>query len=225
MSSLTDYITKRYEPISGEAQPVKLKMDRNSLPKLFSKFGYKVGAEIGVSKGRYSREICRRTRELKLYCVDPWESYADYVERKGEGGKRALLRHYEEAKKRLEPYNCAFLKMTSMEAVKQFKDGSLDFVYIDGNHTFEYVINDIAEWSKKVRKGGIISGHDYWNSAEGFGNNHLNLDLFIKNLTPQEKIKICQVKDAVDMWTYTNKIKMWFVTTIDDMGTWFWVNE
>ena len=112
-----------------------------------------------------------------------------------------------------------------MEAVKQFKDGSLDFVYIDGNHTFEYVINDIAEWSKKVRKGGIISGHDYWNSSEGFGNNHLNLDLFIKNLTPQEKIEICQVKDAVDMWTYTNKIKMWFVTSIDDMGTWFWVNE
>lgn len=56
-----------------------------------------------------------------------------------------------------------------MEAVKSFRDKSLDFVYIDGNHTLPYIINDIIEWSKKVRMGGIISGHDY---IKTIGNNN-----------------------------------------------------
>jgi predicted O-methyltransferase YrrM len=49
-----------------------------------------------------------------------------------------------------------------MEAVKDFKDESLDFVFIDGNHQYSYVLEDITEWSKKVRSGGIVSGHDYF---------------------------------------------------------------
>ena len=48
-----------------------------------------------------------------------------------------------------------------MEALKDFKDNSLDFVYIDGHHGFKWVAEDIYWWSKKVKKGGIISGHDY----------------------------------------------------------------
>ena len=49
-----------------------------------------------------------------------------------------------------------------MEAVEDFADESLDFVYIDGNHDFRYIAEDLAEWTKKVRIGGIISGHDYF---------------------------------------------------------------
>lgn len=49
-----------------------------------------------------------------------------------------------------------------MEAVKRFKNGSLDFVYIDANHSFNYVMQDLTEWSKKVRVGGIVSGDDYY---------------------------------------------------------------
>jgi hypothetical protein len=48
-----------------------------------------------------------------------------------------------------------------MEAVKDFKPNSIDFVYIDGNHLFRHVADDIYEWSIRIRPGGIISGHDY----------------------------------------------------------------
>lgn len=48
-----------------------------------------------------------------------------------------------------------------MDVVKQFKDESLDFVYIDGNHSFQHVVNDLCEWEKKVKVGGIVAGHDY----------------------------------------------------------------
>ncbi len=48
-----------------------------------------------------------------------------------------------------------------MEAAEDFEDNSIDFVYIDANHGFKYVAEDLWEWSKKVRSGGVISGHDY----------------------------------------------------------------
>ena len=48
-----------------------------------------------------------------------------------------------------------------MKAIKDFEDNSLDFVYIDGNHDFVHFTNDMYWWSKKVRVGGIVSGHDY----------------------------------------------------------------
>jgi hypothetical protein len=52
-------------------------------------------------------------------------------------------------------------KATSAEAVHHFANGSLDFVYIDGLHTYEGVREDIALWLPKIRPGGCIGGHDY----------------------------------------------------------------
>jgi len=54
-----------------------------------------------------------------------------------------------------------------MEAVEDFKDESLDFVYIDGHHGFRYVAEDLCEWTQKVKKGGIVSGHDYALNKKG----------------------------------------------------------
>lgn len=48
-----------------------------------------------------------------------------------------------------------------MEAVKDFPNNFFDFVHIDGDHSYDAVMNDLIEWSKRVRVGGIISGHDY----------------------------------------------------------------
>ena len=56
-----------------------------------------------------------------------------------------------------------------MEAAEDFKDESLDFVYIDANHEFRYIAEDLAEWTKKVRKGGIVAGHDYFFVKTGTG--------------------------------------------------------
>ena len=54
-----------------------------------------------------------------------------------------------------------------MDAIEDFEDESLDFVYIDGHHGFRYVAEDLVEWSQKVKKGGIISGHDYALNKKG----------------------------------------------------------
>ena len=89
---------------------------------------------------------------------------------------------YEEAKKRLAPYDCTLIKKTSMEALDDFKDESLDFVYIDGNHKIKYIVEDIFEWYRKIKKGGVISGHDYLNLRNN-----------------PYRVMACHVKHAVDL--------------------------
>jgi hypothetical protein len=231
MDKLSQYIVDKWwfvdhtkTPLPKEG-PVITALDRWMLVKLWRKFGYKVGAEIGVSKGKFSKHVCRTIRDVKLYGIDPWDAYDGYVERKGERGQQTLNRHYEEAKGRLAPYDCELIKAYSLDAVKQFEDNSLDFVFIDANHSFEYAVDDMAAWSKKVRPGGIVSGHDYWNSRDGFGALRLPIDDFVRHLTDKEKIAVCQVKDAVDAYTLAYQINPWFVTGADDMSSWFWVKN
>jgi len=127
-------------------------------PQLFKDMGFTIGAEVGVELGAFSKYLIKDNPKLKLYCIDFWKSY-----RMMNGGKSSSRQadYYEETKKRLAPYNCKLIRASSMDAVKDFKDGSLDFVFIDANHEYKFVKEDIREWSKKVRKGGIVSGHDY----------------------------------------------------------------
>jgi len=208
------YIKEKFNIDLEQKSPIKLPIDRfRGLTGLFNELGFKVGAEIGVDNGRYSKWLCIKVKKLKLFCVDPWIEYEDYVESHHQN-RTDMDTHYENAKTRLAKFNVEFVRKTSMEAVKDFKDNSLDFVFIDGNHTFEYVVNDIAEWSKKVKPGGIVSGHDYWRSIES------KKPLYVKNLTLLERLKLVQVKDAVDGWTKANQISPWFLTI---GSTWFYV--
>jgi hypothetical protein len=89
-----------------------------------------------------------------LYCIDPWELDKGYEEYWADEQSK-LDELYEETKKRLSGYNCEIIRKTSMEAVKDFEPNSLDFVYIDANHHFDYVVNDIIEWEKIVRPGEL----------------------------------------------------------------------
>jgi len=53
------------------------------------------------------------------------------------------------------------LRMTSEEASRQFADESLDFVFIDADHSYEGCSSDISLWYPKLKDGGLLSGHDY----------------------------------------------------------------
>ena len=129
---------------------------RIDLAKFFNEKGFKKGAEIGVADGRYSQILCKEIPELELKCIDVWAPY--------EAGRRP--QNYqnnamEQAREKLKEYNAELIKEPSVEASFKIEDKSLDFVFIDGSHIFDYVMTDIILWSKKVKKGGIVSGHDY----------------------------------------------------------------
>lgn len=125
--------------------------------------GAKNGVEVGTDHGQYAEVLCEGIPGLNITCVDPWIAYTEGEETKNQTEVDAI---YEEAKKRLVPYNSTIMRMTSMEAVKVIPDESLDFVFIDGNHEYSYVLEDITEWTKKVKYGGVVAGHDYTDNAE-----------------------------------------------------------
>ena len=129
--------------------------------------GVKVGVEIGTDHGQYAQLLCEGIPGLKLYCIDPWVAYTEGDNVKSQEDVEKI---YQEAFRRLMPYNPTIMRMTSMEALKDpesyFKDNSLDFVFIDGNHEYSYVLEDMTEWTKKVKPGGIVAGHDYTENPE-----------------------------------------------------------
>jgi len=112
-----------------------------------------VGVEIGVDEGYNSKNILDNLDVKKLYLVDPWKPYDQFKKQES---------HYQIAKKILADYSdkVVWLRMTSDEAVDKIPN-ELDFVYIDGNHRYEFVKDDIENYLPKVREGGLLAGHDY----------------------------------------------------------------
>jgi predicted O-methyltransferase YrrM len=141
------------------AHRVRQGFTRRHLAELFRDKGYTTGAEIGVADGRYSLTLCETIPNLRLFCVDPWEPYAG--NRRG-GPIEQHERNYQLAQTRMAPFDATLLRMKSARAAREVADGSLDFVYIDGNHAQEYVWLDLNAWEPKVRSGGIVAGHDFY---------------------------------------------------------------
>jgi len=119
-----------------------------------------VGAEIGVYRGYHAREMFLALDIKRLYLVDPYTKYEDYHDRlirdKLHIAEKEAHEHLAEFNERI-----IWMKQMSTEAAKEIPDSSLDFVYIDGNHQYDYVLRDIKVWYPKVKVGGILGGHDY----------------------------------------------------------------
>lgn len=174
---------------------------RDELPKYFNDQGFKVGAEIGAWKGEFSAKFCKEG--LFMFVIDPWMPF------EGQGRTQKLQEvqdgYLEEAKRNLSPYsNYKIIRKTSMDALVDIPDKSLDFVYIDGDHNFRHTAEDIFEWSKKVRRGGIVAGHDYWNTPP-----------FARNI-------VCQVKAVVDAYVKLFEIKDLQILKGDKYPSWLY---
>lgn len=155
-----DYITQKFElNTKQKQQPIEIQnTNRETLAKLFAELNFNMGAEIGVEEGIYSEILLKANPNLKLFSIDAWEAYDGYRDHMEQQEMDII---YSRAMERLKPYSCKVIKGYSVEVSEQFKDESLDFVYLDANHEFTHVVNDIAVWEKKVKVGGIIAGHDY----------------------------------------------------------------
>lgn len=134
---------------------VILDEDRLDLAKLFKG----IGVEIGVAEGWYSDQIMQLGKVDEMYGVDPYtphQGYRDYTR------ETTYNRLKTNAHNRLDKYpNYYFLEQFSTRAADSFDNDSLDFVYIDGDHSYESVTQDIKTWMKKLKPGGIIAGDDY----------------------------------------------------------------
>ena len=211
MKDALSYLVEKYVINLNVTSPIEIpNVGRDSLPHIFREVGFTVGAEIGVERGLYTKQLVKANPNLQMFAIDPWITYKGYT---SAWNNDIFEDFYLTTQERLKGYNVHFIRSFSMDALANFEDGQLDFVYIDGNHALPFVAQDIAGWDKKVRSGGIVAGHDYTQAR--------------RNRTTK-----VDVKEAVHAYTKDENISPWFLLgsegkmpgeVRDNSRTWLWV--
>lgn len=157
---------------------------------VISNNNFKTCVEVGIGYGFHAKEILENTKLEKLHLVDPMcyypnDAFADDVLRYG--GFETLVKniksHLSEHDDRYTWHRCPSLSITN----DQIADGSIDAIFIDGDHSYEAVSKDLPFWWKKLRKGGWLLGDDYASCHPG-------------------------TKQAVDEFTVKNNLKIEFLS-------------
>lgn len=148
-----------------------------------------IAVEVGTASGCFAKQILASYTNLsKLYCIDLWAHQDEALY------KDACNIPQEQQEERYEQIQKDFngndkvvlIREWSHLAVNQFEDGSIDFMYLDANHSYEPCLQDLNLWLPKIKAGGILAGHDYY---EGGG-----------------------VKQAVDEFAAANGIRLFSTT-------------
>jgi hypothetical protein len=154
----------RGQPVRPPRERLLAKMPRRS-----------VCAEIGVHEGNFSNAILRSVKPLTLHLIDPWK----YEEGKGykeawyggsaSGGQLTMDRRFRSVQSRFSKNigkgQIVLHRDYSSNVVDEFSDGYFDWIYIDGNHLYEYVKRDLELYYAKTKAGGYIAGDDYGNAG------------------------------------------------------------
>jgi len=122
--------------------------------------------EIGSWRGKSSAfmavEIANSGYNIQFDCVDTWRGSVDENIHQTDPSvlNDTLYQEFLENMKPVEKYYRP-IRMSSVEAAKLYDDYSLDFVFIDAQHDYDSVKEDILAWKDKVKKGGLLAGHDF----------------------------------------------------------------
>ena len=123
--------------------------------------------EIGVAKGVFTKYICENTSLSKLMLVDPYKNFdtKDFLDSMNYLEMESLLNS---CKNNLFNYRhrVKFIRKTSTDAISEIDDNSVDVVYIDGNHAYTFVLDDLKNYWPKLRSGGIMFGDDVYEYSE-----------------------------------------------------------
>lgn len=156
-----EYILDKFNLDPTQRMPLEIRdFDREAMAGLFAELRFSRGVEVGVRDGGYSLTLMENIPGLVLYGVDPYEPHEGYRDHTRKSTFEGFEKEAHDKLDRADGYN--FIRKYSSEALELFDDNSLDFVYIDGDHSFYEATHDIEKWSKKVRPGGIVSGDDYF---------------------------------------------------------------
>jgi len=185
----------------------------------------KKGIEVGVSRGRNAYNMLESFPNLHLIGIDPWEAFepehvsrkfaADFFEARPRVRQHRVFRHifktqeyheqnYEIAKATLEPFSdrIDLWRTTSQQASTQIGDETQDLVFIDGDHTQANI--DVPLWFAKVKRGGILCGHDYgnWHDWAGHWNVKPSVDKLCEDTGLSVRLFRCHVWFVVKSTTH-----------------------
>jgi hypothetical protein len=121
--------------------------------------------EIGTFKGDFAEYFLRESPNSYLFCVDPYKRFEEgiYKDNINSHSQEQYDALYEQTRKRLQtaaPGRFQLKRLLSVEAAQDFPDSSVNFLYIDGNHDYKHVMEDLVTWLPKIAKGGVIVGDD-----------------------------------------------------------------
>jgi hypothetical protein len=206
-TALNDYLIRKFS-ISPQRlrapMPIELRdFHRNDLAQLFAELGFTKGCEVGVAEANFSEVILKANPDCRLLLVDPWHAYSSNPQNKS---KEKHEYAYNETLRKTAPFPNVKIDMRySMDAVRDVADATLDWVYIDAMHSFNFVMMDLICWSGKVRSGGVIALDDFYfidRARWGAG-----------------------VVEAVQSFTSAHQISPWFTCTGHKSVEAFWVNS
>ena len=123
------------------------------LVRMIKKYGFTTGAEIGIARGNTTAYIIRNTNLNKYYAVDYWPGRFERLREK------FYIRFSRELNRKKSPLE--LIELPSTEAAHLIEDESLDFIFIDADHSEEGAASDIVAWLPKLKTGGMMAGHDY----------------------------------------------------------------
>jgi tetratricopeptide (TPR) repeat protein len=138
---------------------------RQLLPHLLNGLGLTgTGVEVGVQRGNFSEHLLRNWKGELLYSVDPWREFpSDDYEDIANVNQDQHDELYATTIRKLMRFGprSVIWRLTSKQASALLPDESLDFCYLDADHKYEAIAEDIKFWFPKVKQGGILAGHDY----------------------------------------------------------------
>jgi hypothetical protein len=195
-----------------------MNLGREYLPYILNRNNL-IGAEIGVESGLFSEYLLETKLFSKLYSIDPWPVKIPgvYIE-----GQQYYSHNNEEtfetAKNRLQKYkNSEILRMTSEEASREFEMESLDFVFLDGDHTLQGVELDLKCWYDRVKKGGIFAGHDYMDYIMDCGGgieSHFSVKSAVDKFFAERNLEVMTVREI-------DSAKLEWIENYNSMPTWY----
>lgn len=193
---------------------------REQFPDLLNKLNLTgLGVEIGVQKGLYSAHLLKHWKGEKLYMIDVWRQFpgsfrADNPDPKTQG--QHLLETFQNVYFYYD--RATIIREFSVNASRFFPDNHFDFIYIDAAHDYQNVTEDLESWWPKLKPGGIIAGHDYF---DGF------VDFYQPDGTiiPEHRADNMVKSAVVDFFDCVNDVKFKINSTEEpDFKSW-WVQK
>ena len=203
-----DYLINKYgpNPVPGTPQVIPGTI-RQNLYQLFAELGFKLGAEVGVFRARNARSMFREIPGLHLIGVEANDDQPSSTRHKT---VPRYDRNRKESADRMKGRNFTLIEKFSEIAVQDIPYNSLDFVYIDGDHSYDYVMTDIILYSRRVRSGGIVSGHDYILPGDYRHKFDINVKEAVDDYIKLHKISPLYLTDKTIGVNKSDKCPSWF---------------
>lgn len=158
--ALTDEDFKTIEEL-GDAYPQEWISNKGLVPYIKRQGEKLKGIEIGTCRAESTAYFLEKCPNIDLLTtIDPYKGYQDW---NGEITQETVDRFMEVAKKNLKQYGkrVKMLREGSVAVAGTFKDESVDFIFVDGDHSYDATLADCEAYYPKLKKGGIFCGHDY----------------------------------------------------------------